>query len=80
MTTLQIDTTDKSALNEFIAIAKNRFQFKIEVLTDTPSASKEPQTKWAEFANKMDSLFTPDIVKHINSSRKEARDNFITNL
>ena len=80
MTTLQIDTSDKNALNEFIAIAKNKFQFKVKILADTESLSNKPQTKWVDFDNKMDSLFTPDIIKHISSSRKEARDDFITNL
>jgi len=34
------------------------------------------KSKWAKFAEKMDGLFTPDIIKHINFSRKEAKNNF----
>jgi len=40
----------------------------------------ETKTKWGKFADKMDGIFTPEIVKHISTSRKEARDNFIANI
>lgn len=42
---------------------------------------EEPQkTKWAEFAEKMDGFFTPDIVEHIETSHKKARGDFIADI
>jgi hypothetical protein len=38
---------------------------------------KKPQkkeTKWGEFARKMDGLFTPEIIEHLEKNRKEARE------
>lgn len=76
MTTLQIDTNDQSVINEFINLAKQKFNFKVKVVDNTNEAkSLKSQTKWSEFADKMDGLFTPDIVEHINHSREEAREN-----
>jgi len=34
------------------------------------------KTKWRIFAEKMSGLTTPEITKHIEKSRKEARENF----
>jgi len=82
MTTLQIDSNDKKTINQLLDIAKNKFHLDVFVIEDTSNAKVkiETKTKWAEFAEKMDGLFTPDIVKHISTSRKEARDNFIANI
>jgi len=82
MTTLQIDSNDKKSIKELLDIAKNRFHLDIFVIDDVNSskAKTETKTKWGKFAEKMDGIFTPEIVKHISTSRKEARDNFIANI
>ncbi len=80
MTTLQIDTDDKKIINKLLNVAMNTFHLKIQVIDDANTVNVKSKTKWGEFAEKMDGLFTPDIVQHINSSRKEARDNFIANI
>ena len=77
MTTLNIGTNDMTAIKEIQKIVAQKFHFDVQII-DT-KVSNNTKTKWAEFAEKMDGLFTPDIVKHIDSSRKEARDNFIAN-
>lgn len=77
MTTINIGTNDMTAIKEIQKMVVQKFHFDVQII-DT-KASKNTKTKWAEFAEKMDGLFTPDIVKHINTSRKEARDNFIAN-
>ena len=82
MTTLQIDSDDKKSISQLLDIAKNKLHLDIFVIDDiNPAKDKvETKTKWGEFAEKMDGIFTPDIVKHISTSRKEARDNFIANI
>ncbi len=82
MTTLQIDSKDKKSIKELLDIAKNRFHLDVFVIDDINSskAKVETKTKWGSFAEKMDGIFTPEIVKHISTSRKEARDNFIANI
>ena len=78
MTTLQIDSNDKKSIQRLLSIAKNKLHLDIFIIEDSIKA--ETKTKWGEFAQKMDGLFNPEIVKHISNSRKEARDNFIVNL
>lgn len=75
MTTLNIGTNDMTAIKEIQKMVVQKFHFDVQII----DKSKNTKTKWAEFAEKMDGLFTPDIVKHIDTSRKEARDNFIAN-
>ena len=77
MTTLNIATNDMTAIKEIQKMVVQKFHFDVQII-DT-KVNKNTKTKWAEFAEKMDGLFTPDIVKHIDTSRKEARDNFIAN-
>ncbi len=74
MTTLHIDSDDKTAIQEIRDFVIKNFHFKVEIVKDTTS------TKWADFANNMDGIFTSDIVDHIAKSRKEARDDFIANI
>jgi hypothetical protein len=40
---------------------------------DVLQKPQKKETKWGEFARKMDGLFTPKIIEHLNESRKEAR-------
>jgi len=80
MTTFQIDTTDRNILAEIKEVVKQQFHFEIKIVDSKKTDSKTPKTRWGEFAEKMDGLFTPDIVEHIKTSRKEARDNFIANV
>jgi len=82
MTTLQIDSNDKKSIKQLLDIAKNKFHLDVFVIDDINSrkANVEIKTKWGEFAENMDGIFTPDIVQHISTSRKEARDNFIANI
>lgn len=82
MTTLQIDSNDKNAITEIKSFVMQKFHFKVQVINDfdTTKSNIKSKTKWAEFTEKMDGLFTPNIVNHISTSRKEARDNFIANI
>ena len=71
MTTLKINTDDMTSIKEIQTIIVQKFNFDVQVINES---SKQPKkTKWEEFAEKMDGLFTPDIIEHIESSRKEAR-------
>ena len=78
MTTLNIGTNDMTAIKEIQKMVVQKFHFDVQII-DATNNKNTTKTKWAEFAEKMDGLFTPDIVEHINASRKEARDNFIAN-
>jgi len=77
MTTLNIATDDMTAIKEIQKMVVQKFHFDVQIMDR--ATTNNTKTKWAEFAEKMDGLFTPDIVKHINTSRKESRDNFIAN-
>ena len=77
MTTLNIGTNDMTAIREIQQMVVQKFHFDVQIIQT--KSKNETKTKWAEFAEKMDGLFTPDIVEHIDNSRKEARDNFIVN-
>ncbi len=77
MTTLNIATDDMSAIKEIQKMVVQKFHFDIQIINR--ATTNHTKTKWAEFAEKMDGLFTPDIINHISTSRKEARDNFIAN-
>jgi len=82
MTTLQINSNDKNSIEQLLDIAKNKLHLDVFILkndSDTVEKSKA-QTKWGEFAQKMDGLFAPEIIKHINASRKEARDKFMVDM
>ena len=83
---LDINTNDEQIIEQLkINMVKadffNNVQIRnIKVITTIKKNNEKPKTKWAEFAEKMDGLFTPEIIEHINLSRKEARDNFIVNV
>ena len=78
MTTLRIDTNNMSAIEEIKEMVRSHFHLDVQIVRrDTPPKSP---SRWSEFANRMDGLFTPEIVDHIRNSRQEARDNFAPNL
>jgi len=79
MMTFQINSNDINAIEQLLHIAKEQFNLQIKIL-DNINFPQKKRTKWGEFAEKMDSLFTPEMVEHFNLSRKEARDNFISNI
>ncbi|WP_353571631.1 hypothetical protein [Candidatus Albibeggiatoa sp. nov. BB20] len=70
MTNIQIESNDLHIIQQFLEVGREKFHLKIHVINDVNNI---PQTKWAEFAEKMDGLFTPEIVEHIEESRKEVR-------
>ena len=80
--TLQIDSNDNKSIQQLLDIVRNKLHLNIFVLEGSPvtPAKVQAKTKWGEFAKKMDGLFTPEIIEHISSSRKEARDNFIASI
>jgi len=82
MTTLQINSNDKNSIQQLLDIAKNKLHLDVFILKNSSNTivKSQTQTKWGEFAQKMDGLFTPEIIEHIRTSRKEARDNFIANI
>ncbi len=79
MVTFQINSTDISAIEQLLNIAKEKFNLQVKVIGGLKKPQK-PETKWGEFANKMDGLFTPEIIDHLHESRKEARENFISRI
>jgi len=79
MVTFQINSTDTSAIEQLLNIAKEQFNLQIKVIDGLKKPQKK-ETKWGEFARKMDGLFTPKIVEHLKESRKEARENFISRI
>jgi hypothetical protein len=79
MVTIQINSNDINAIEQLLYLAKKQFNLQVTIL-DELNTPKENQTKWGEFAQKMDGLFTPEIVEHIKLSREEARENFISKI
>jgi len=77
MVTFQINSTDMGAIEQLLHIAREQFHLPVKVL-DGLKKPQQKETKWGEFANKMDGLFTPEIAEHFKESRKEARENFIS--
>ena len=64
-------------IKEIKKFINSNFNFEVQIVNE--QQKKDKKTKWAEFGEKMDGLFTPDIIEHIAKSRKEARDNFTVN-
>jgi len=79
MVTFQINSTDISTIEQLLNIAKEQFNLQVKVINGLKKPQKK-ETKWGEFARKMDGLFTPEIIEHLNESRKEARENFISRI
>lgn len=79
MTTFQIDTNDKNVIEDIKKLISHKFHLQVKVVSEKAISRNKPKTKWAEFANKMDGVFTPNIVNHIEKSRQEARENFTVN-
>ena len=79
MVTFQINSTDISAIEQLLNIAKEQFNLQIKVIDGLKKPQKK-ETKWGEFARKMDGLFTPQIINHLKESHKEARENFISRI
>ena len=74
MVTFQINSTDISAIEQLLNIAKEQFNLNVKVI-DGLKKSQKKETKWGEFARKMDGLFTPEIIEHFEKSRKETVEN-----
>ena len=79
MVTFQINSTDISAIEQLLHIAKEQFNLSVKVLNGLKKPQKK-ETRWGKFARKMDGLFTSEIVKHLQESRKEARENFVSRI
>ncbi len=75
MTTFTIDTDDKSIIEQAKKFFINQLHIQVEV-----KEKENKKNKWADFTNKIDDVFTPNIVEHIKKSRDEARENFITSI
>lgn len=78
VTAIQINE-EQSRVQEFLDLVVKKFNFNITVLENSSIKTKAKKSKWEEFANEMDGIFTPNIVQHINKSKNEARENFIAN-
>ena len=72
MVSFQINSTDISAIEQLFNIVKEQFNLQIKVIDGLKKPQKK-ETKWGEFARKMDGLFTPKIIEYLKESRKEAR-------
>ena len=79
MVTFQINSTDISAIEQLLNIAKEQFNLQIKVIDGLTKPQKK-ESKWGEFARKMDGFFIPRIVEDLKESRKEARENFISRI
>jgi len=73
MVTFQINSIDISAIEQLLNIAKEQFNLNVKVI-DGLKKSQKKETKWGEFARKMDGLFTPEIIEHLNESRKNKKE------
>ena len=56
-------------------IKKLFVEFLNQEITALPKQSK-PQSKWGEFAQKMQGSFSPEMIQHLKRGREEARENF----
>ena len=56
----------------FVRVDEEYLKQEFEAFEKTDKSNKKG--KWAEFAERMDGIFTSDIVEHIEKSRKELRD------
>ena len=74
MVTFQINSIDISAIEQLLNIAKEQFNLNVKVI-DGLKKSQKKETKWGEFARKMDGLFTLEIIEHLNESRKKTAEN-----
>ena len=72
MVSFQINSTDISAIEQLFNIVKEQFNLQIKVIEGLKKPQKK-ETKWGEFARKMNGLFTPKIIEYLKESRKEAR-------
>ncbi len=78
MAILSIDTSDTVSIREIQEMIVRKFHVNAKIVDG--KTDNNNKTKWAEFAEKMDGLFTPKIIEHIDRSKKEARDNFIASI
>lgn len=56
----------------FVRVDEEYLKQEFEAFEKTDKSNKKG--KWADFAERMDGIFTSDIVEHIEKSRKELRD------
>lgn len=75
MTTFTIDTNDKTVIEQAKKLLIDNLHLEVKIKEE-----KKEKNKWADFTNKIDDVFTPNIVEHIKKSRDEARENFITSI
>ncbi len=76
MTTFTIDTNDKSVIEQVKKMLNDKLHLQVQILENISSAKIAKKSKWAEFADKIDGVFTPEIAEHIRTSSREFRDNF----
>ncbi len=75
MTTLEINTNEKSIIEQATKLLMDNLHLQVKVKENV-----EEKNKWADFTEKIDEIFTPNIIEHIKKSQDEARENFITSI
>lgn len=80
MTTFTIDTNDKNIIEQVKKMLNDKLHLQVQILENINSSKTTKKSKWAKFADEMDGIFTPNIIEHINNSKNEARENFVTNI
>ncbi len=74
MTNLQVDTNDKHILAQAQALLMQQLNLRVVLQNENEISHKK--TKWAQFAQDMDGLYTPELSKHIEKSKLASRENF----
>ena len=74
MTTITVGSNNFKVIEEIKQLLRNRFGS--EVFIDEEKQLKREKGKWADFADRMSGLTTPEITKHIEKSSQEVRENF----
>lgn len=76
MTTFQIDTNDKSAIEDIKRFIVNKFHFQVQVVDDVKTLKTEPKSKWAKVAEEMRGTMTKEDVEYLQACSKEFREGF----
>jgi len=73
MTTITVEASNFKIIEEIKQLLKNKFGNKVVIEENKQIREK---WKWANFADRMSGLTTPEITEHIKKSSKEVRENF----
>ena len=76
MTTFQIETNDRNAIQEIKDFVSERFHIQVKVISKADKLEQKTKGKWGNFAKRMSGLTTPEITEHIQKTGEEMRESF----